>query len=347
MRTTASHVYLQPVVNLRLTRDIGEELTIGGVLLVSSAKLRRIRRRLGLPWRVSEAPDWARLAIEEHETFGVVQVQGLGESALRSAEHQVREACAILRCASWPFAKRSRNNLLRVFGPSDVAYRVLSQRIVVNRQSGQITGTRTEQRRSLMPFELDHFWEDFQRAQGWLWQLTRFLREQSGAEPEWRGAVQRAAALFGESLQEADRPLAFLFNMMALDTVLLGRNDRSREMFPRLDAVLGWSNVGLPTPWFKASDLARLSRRRNELVHDGDSSRLQARDLVLADRLVGNLLSCTCRMAHRWPAREGMIQFTERVSCRRKLGISPYAQEGRLPLRVLNPQYSAAEIRKL
>jgi len=326
---TGSHVYLQPVMNLRLGKEIGEELTIGDVLLVSSAKLRRIRRRIGLPWRVSESPQWLKSAVRDFETFGVVACADSGEAALRRAETQIREACSILRCASWPFAKRSRKNLLHVFGPSNVAYKVLSRQIVIDRTSGRLTGTRTEQRRSLIPFETDHFWRNFQTMHGSLRALARFVDTQPGVDSKWQGAVRRAASSFGESLQEADRALAFLFDMMALDTVLLDEKDRSREMFPRLDAVLGWSNAGLSTPWFQARDLKQLSKRRNELVHDGDSSRLQARDLILADELLANLISCVCRMGHRWRARADMIQFAERVVCRQKLGVRPYAKESR------------------
>ena len=138
-----------------------------------------------------------------------------------------------------------------------------------------------------------------------------------------------------------------MFDMMALDTVLLEKNGRSWKMFPRLDAVLGWSNAGLSTPWFQARDLERLSKRRNELVHDGDSSRLQARDLILVDELLANLLSFICQMGDRWRARADMIQFTERVACRQKLGVQLYAKEGKLPFKVLRPRYSHSEISKL
>ena len=343
---TGSHVYLQPVMNLRLGKEIGEELTIGDVLLVSSAKLRRIRRRIGLPWRVSESPQWLSSAVRDFETFGVTDCAGAGEMMLRRAEAQIREACSILRCASWPFAKRSRKNLLQVFGPSDVAYRVLSRQIVVEKASGNPVGTRIEQRRSLIPFEINHFWHNFQTTHGWLRALSRFV-DTTDIDNKWRGAVRRAASLFGESLQEPDRALAFLMDMMALDTVLLERTDRSREIFQRLDAILGWSNLGLSTPWFQAPDLKRLSDRRNDLVHDGDSSHLQPQDLILVDELLGNLLSFVCNMGYKWRARADMIQFAERVSCRRKLGVPAYAKEGKLPLKVFHPHYSSTEISKL
>lgn len=105
--------------------------------------------------------------------------------------------------------------------------------------------------------------------------------------------------------------------------------------------------MGRATPWFQASDLKRLSDRRNDLVHDGDSSRLQARDLILADELLGNLLSFVCHMGYKWRERADMIQFAERVSCRQKLGIPSYAKEGKLPFKVLRPHYSHSEISKL
>ena len=346
MLYTGSHVYLQPVINLRLGKEIGEELTIGDVLLVSSAKLRRIRRRIGLPWSASESPHWISSAVRDFETFGVTDCSGAGEVMLRHAEAQIREACSILRCVSWPFAKRSRKNLLRVFGPSDVAYRVLSRQIVVEKTSGNPAGTRIEQRRSLIPFEINHFWHNFQTTHGWLRALSRFV-DTTDIDSKWRGAVIRAASLFGESLQEADLALAFLMDMMALDTVLLERNDRSREIFQRLDAILGWSNLELSTPWFQAPDLKRLSDRRNDLVHDGDSSHLQPRDLILVDELLGNLLSFVCHMGHKWRARADMIQFAERVACRQKLGIRLYAKEGKLPFKILRPRYSQSEISKL
>jgi len=347
MSRPTSHIHLQPVLNLRLTKEIGEEVSIGEVLLVSASKLPRIRNRIGYPWRLSEAPRFMKEAVAGHETFAIARIVGAGELARRQAEAQIREACALLRCVSWPFAKRSRRNLLRAFGPADVAYRILSKHVIVNTQNGKLTGTGMEQRRALVPFELDGFWKEFQKSQRWLQMLKRNLHGRPGLDAVWQGAVRRAAVLFGESLNEADRSRAFLFDMMALDTVLLGRNDRSRKMFPRLDSALGWSNAGLTSPWFQGSDLKRLSDRRNELVHDGNSGRLKARDLILADDLLGNLLSCVCRMGNRWERRDDMIQFAERISCRKRLGLRPYSHEGKLPFRIMRPRHTKSEISKL
>ncbi len=342
-----SHIHLQPILNLELRRDISEELTIGDVLFVSSDKLRRIRRRVGLPWRVSDAPHDVQSLLTGVETLGIVVASSSSPEASRLVGVKTREACSILRSVSWPFAKRSRSNLLRVFGPSGVAYRVLVRQVVIEKSTGHLTGTRTEQQRALIPFQIDRNWKGFQKRHGWLKAFIVFLEGGQNVDAKWRSAVRRAAILFGESLQEADRSLAFLFNMMALDTILKEREERSREMFPRLDAILGWSNVGLRKPWFASSDLKRLADRRNELVHEGESPRLSARDLILADELLGNLLLCVCQMGDRWPSRKDMIGFAERVSCRQKLRLKPYEKEGKLPFKVLRPRYTKQEIIRL
>jgi hypothetical protein len=342
-----SHIHLQPILNLRLRKGSGEELSIDDVLFVSHEKLRRVRRRIGLPWRVSDAPRDVKLLLAGVETLGIVATSSSSPDASRIAATKGREACSILRAVSWPFAKRSRSNLLRVFGPSDVAYRVLVRQLVIEKSTGHLTGTRTGQQRALVPFQIDHNWKGFQKRHGWLKALVTFFEGGQRVDAKWRSAVRRAAILFGESLQEADRSLAFLFNMMALDTILREREERSREVFPRLDAILGWSNVGLKKPWFASNDLKRLADRRNELVHEGESPHLSADDLVLADELLGNLLLFVCEMGDRWPSRKEMIRFAERVSCRKKLLLKPYEKEGKLPFKVLRPRYQKAEIIEL
>ena len=343
----SSYLYMQPILNLELSDTVHGELLVDDVLIISSARLTRVRNRVGFPKRISESGNWIREAVDKYHCFGIVTVASSSESALKKAETKIRDACFALRSANWPFQKRSTSNLLRVFGPADVAYGVRSTQLVVNTDTGVLKGSRSMWRRSLLTLRLDTDWHRFQKAHGILKKMNAFFQEGTQIEPEWRNAVRRAAILFGRSLQDADRAFAFLLDMIALDTLLLAKRDRAIEMFPRLDAVLGWSNLGRKKPWFENSDLRRLSLLRNSLVHNGDANGLQAGDLLLADALLGNVLSCVLRMGRKWGSRDSMIEFGNRVSCRVSLGQRPYASEGKLPFKVLLPKHSPAELADL
>jgi len=337
--------YICPIRNLRLSKEIGQELRIENVTFVSKARLPRIRKRLGILQPISQlakpAQDFFRT---DYETYAVLQAKGKPRQIENKLRQQIRDACFILSVGSWPYKKRSKSRYLSAFGLPDMAPKIFEQSCFTGPLAQFCGSYRWMQ--GIMPFTLDSEWKKFQREARVLYNLLETIGPNSPISEQWKTEVRRAAVLLGRSLQTPDRSIAFTLNTIALDVLLLKRGEKADpNLYNRLEAILGWSNVGRTQPWFNKGQVTRLRKLRNELFHEG-KDRITSKDLVLSDKITINLLINICRMRGRWRSKKNLIHFAKQVEARRFLGIAPY--KGLLPpFKVMLPCYLPQELNEI
>lgn len=337
--------FICPIRNLILTKEIGEEVTVEDVIFVSSNKLPRVRKRLGMPVRLSSLGLAFKQVLGKYDTYAVIQTPVGTPARLKSALLQkVEEACCLLRCGSWPFMKRSAKWYLSAFGPPNTSPRTEKHLAFVNRAEKSWTAERGWLL-GLVPFTLDSFWKGFQQKGGFLYDLLAFLSPSSTVEPQWRSQLRQAAILLGNSIQTLDKGIAFLLDMIALDTILLERHEKADpKMFERLEALMGWMNTRLQKPWFTKTVISRLRKTRNKIVHDGNTAGVKIADLLLADELAMNLVMNICLLRKRWPNRLGLLELANKLEACRVLQLSPsVSRRLRPPTRVIQPSYTPKE----
>ena len=345
--------YMCPVQNLVLGKDIAEELAVLDVVFVSSSKARRIRKRLGLPVRVSSLPKFIQDGINAVPTLAVMRTRNEApdklEPRLRKA---VEEACFLIMAGSWPYVVRSKETYLSTFGPPESHSKIMGKSMFICRQKARAAKSvectaSTRWKQGLIPFRLDGNWK---QNQGFFFNLMAVLSPSGKATPDWRQNVRRSAILAGRSLQTLDKGLAFLLDFMALDSLLLCRSESSDPvLFERLELLLGWTRPFNQRPLFTSQDLSTLCKLRHALVHDGDSSGIKAKYLLLSDLLVFNLLSNISRLRDELTSKQHLLEFEKCVEARRTLKMSPYKGEKRITqrLQVVRPRTNPRKIAEL
>jgi hypothetical protein len=131
--------------------------------------------------------------------------------------------------------------------------------------------------------------------------------------------LRRALMLVGRSMNSKDLGKAFLLDMIALELLITRPHERTSDVMPlRLEALLGWIS------FWKAEGydtrIQDLCAKRNNLVHEGDVSRITLSDLKLADDLLQNLFVNVARNIRLFKSREDIIRLAERVQAERLLG---------------------------
>lgn len=346
-------VFICPIHNLVLDKSIGEELLVHDVLFVSPRKARRIRRRLALPVRISALPASTQDRLDKAESLAFLNPPAGTPNRLEpQLRRSVEQACLLLVAGSWPHKVRSPSLYLSAFGPPESFSRVRKESLFVCRHkamgAASVECSQTfEWKMGILPFRIDSDWKDHQE---FFFDLMALLSDRSKVSSEWRLTVHRASTLIGRSLQTLDKGLAFLLDFIALDSLLLESKDPSDPtLFERLNVLLGWTRSPEGIPLFTERDLSRLCRLRHGLVHTGNSSDIHAKDLILADFLVLNLLANLSRLRDMVPGRKELLEFEKRVHARQLLGIKPYRGERRIGrhLRVVRPGVDPREVTEL
>jgi hypothetical protein len=99
-------VFIVPVSGVILTKDVNNEFRIKRVLLVSQEKLPRIRRRLGIPQRISDLKGFAAGFFDAAPTFAVLQDSGKPDELKNKCLRLVKDELSILAVSQLGYSKR-------------------------------------------------------------------------------------------------------------------------------------------------------------------------------------------------------------------------------------------------
>jgi len=232
----------------------------------------------------------------------------------------VQDSLGILAASLWIYRRRDP---LYAFGPLESAAR--GQRIwffqdlqkPLSTSFGAMAWTT-----GLIPLRIDHWWIASEKSHHFLQTANRFTSDPSPVARAWQTAVTRALRLFGEGYLQHNAQQAILADMISLDLLLFESGERQQRQIQLLDASLDWVRTWTPpgARWASAADLKRLLDVRNKLVHEGYCENLTAREVLLADDIVGNLLLLITRNTSEISCKDDLRTFAEQAIARRTLG---------------------------
>lgn len=311
-------VLLAPVENLTLSSHVDRELRVNRVTFVAAERLPYVRRRLGLPHRVSELRDRSealdRYFFDSTSTFAVMRLTGVLGDLESTFLQTVREEIAILG-ASWLGFRRARHAAL----PSFSSERPKGTRSYLFLHDGGKVWTQPNMSLGALGKRTDHHWL---RAceERFFFKLLRILRDEAGVTKSWRNDLHNAAVLIGQSQASKDLPTAFLFNMIALELLLTRQGDVVGDALPeRTEAFLGW--VG---DWKSAGFEKRIRdvyEKRCRFVHQGVRREINPVDVVFSDELISNVLTNLVWHPEIFDSKDAVVEFSEKVRAERLLGI--------------------------
>lgn len=322
MTPKSPHSLYVPIYNLRISDEIGGELRVGDVTFVAAKKLPRIRRRLGIPERISDlrrksaqqnTPDF----FSQAEAYAYLKTRRGERDPLTHEFLRIRQAVFLLASSQFYRERRTRRTF---FGGPEYNSFLEDQYLLV----GEMDHAAVLHWQQLPPFEpytLDKQWQGFFRHH-FFPKLLRIINGQVTLSKDWSYYIRNAALCAAQSHWARTRWDALLYDMIGIETLLTHHGDTFPDaLIERVVPLFGWLTNDDPTRW---KDLiSRLNSLRNKFVHDADVRGVKMQDIVNADMILANLLYNICALPKIFHSKEAIISLAESVKARRVLGMRP------------------------
>lgn len=334
-----------PIFNLIIDKDIGSEIKIERVTYISKDKIPRIRKRLGfaktisqenkiwlmhnLPRIFSEAPSYAFIKFKTSDI----------NKDISGPINKINEAFWLLASSQFYFVNRAA---IRFFGGTE--YRTLNSEHIIY-DCTQKFSIRGFKKINPIPFKLDSYWRQYEKNHFFSY-LLKILNNKNKLKinSDWKNTIRNAAILCGKSIFSKEISQAFLYNMIAIESILgIDPSDKFTPSFiNRYNALFGWLTAEDPTPW--KVDIERIYKLRCNMVHRGDASDLKTKDIAFSDCILFNMLYNICHSIHYFKNKQFIIELTKKIDARRILG---QKIKERPNLRYFHPDVSETNINRI
>lgn len=331
-------VFIAPVRNLRLTEATNFEFEVDKVSFVDAAKLPLRRKKYGLPVPVSKIGKGIK-SIDEvlrgQPTVATLRLTGDVKALKQGFVNIVQDELSILSLSQLGWSRRRRN-----------AFPALSDEQPIGRRSSLLLNSSDAswtQPNELVgrygTLYLSAEWKRFQK-EVFFFPLLEIISGRTKVAPNWKRDIRNAAILAGKSQSISDISQAFLWNMIALETLLTTVNDKYSEELPRrAEAFIGWSKDWQVDNF--ETRIKSLYKKRCVFVHTGNRSDITMGDLLFSDDLLLNVLTNITRHPSIFGSKEKIVTFSEKIQAEQILGI-----KGRVrpkTLRLYRPRYTTED----
>ena len=178
---------------------------------------------------------------------------------------------------------------------------------------------------ALQPNCCEGYWKQ-NAAKKHFFALQKIVDKTNHVQPKWRNSIIRAASLFGKSFLAKHMAEAFMYNMIAIETLLTNQGDKfPSSLIDRLVALFGWMTTDDPKHW--ENSISKLYQLRCSFVHDGIHGEIDGMDLYESDTILSNLLTNICKNTKTIKSKNDIIKLSERVAACQVLGIPPKRRE--------------------
>lgn len=314
---TGTWLYVAPVIGLELTSEVNFEHQVVRATFVASDRVPRRRKRLGFPRPISTLrgnyPAPIERVLNVAPTVVVLKQRGTGREAQDTCVSLAREELALLTLSQLGYARRlnAAAPVISTEGSRSVrAALMLNAKHNVWYQSNQSLGKQ-------LTLRLDGRWLNWQRNFFYT-RLLKILRKEITVTPSWRKDIRNAATMVGFGYASQDVAQAFLWNMIAIETLLARRGERYSEQLPRtVEAFIGWA-----VDWTDYSERLREAYElRSKVVHEGSRDLVEVPDVLFTDELFFNILNNLCWHINIFRSKSDVIDFAERRAAEVLLGI--------------------------
>lgn len=314
-----SWLLVAPVSGLTLTRDIGEEISIDKITFVSKKRLPHVRKRLGFPMTIGELrkKKWTYNFFDGADVYAVANMGGVGCEKEVEFLEAARKELAILSLSQLGYGRRRLNACLSVSSeirPESLEYFMMN----TVKRSWSMKHKLSGRFRTLV---LDERWSRYQKL-SFFYELIDIIKGKGPFSSGWRLDVKNAALLAGQSQSSSDLPHAFLWNMIAIETLLTHSGDSySKELPKRVEAFIGWT-----TNWSLEdyeSKVKEAYRKRCALAHAGRVDELKIEDILFTDLLLVNIFYNVLKHLDLFKTKDELIDFSRKVEAEHILGVKP------------------------
>lgn len=313
-------LFIVPITNILLTKVVDRELKIDRVTFISKGKLPYVRLKYNFPERISEMKKEVKgfkKFIESENTFAILYQSGRPKDIKYKCYRMVLDEISILASSQLGYTPRRFKKTIGISG--EVNTKKFSN-LFFNLSDGDYL-RQFQTTSSLSLFTLHENWKSWQNEM-FFTNLLKILQKNIRVSSNWRKDLKKASILVGKSYLTNDIPVAFLFNMIALEVLLTHKGDKyPDDLLERIEALLGWAGF-----WKENNFKERIERiyyLRSSLVHDWETSDITKKDLLFTDDLIFNLLLNICKFTNIIKSKNDIISFSERVKAEKILEIEP------------------------
>jgi len=313
-----SWVFITPIYNLILRKEVKEELRIDRVTFISARKLLKIKNSLGVDQKVIKElkSKWdINKYFSAHKTFALVRINIEPSKVKTDCFKIVRDELMILATSQLFFQNRSYTGFLGFAGEND--FSTTSHIFLETNKKYLLYGQ--QMTRSPLGLDLDKEWLQYHK-QFFFFRLLKVIRYKKSFSKEWRGELKRAIILVGKSINTSDISSAFLWNMIALEILLTHQGDSYKTDLPkRIEALLGWYHKWDSDDYVE--EIKRVYTLRSAFVHDGNSTYITKKDLLFTDKLLFNVLLNIIKNISYFGSKNSVIEFAKKYEARSYLGL--------------------------
>jgi hypothetical protein len=336
-------LFLAPVRNLNIGKAVGFEFTVNRITFVDASKLARRRKKYGLSHPISEIKKQYKGIIDsffhEEKTFATLRLTGTGKELKQKFIDHINDELSIISLSQLGYSRRAHNT-----SPA------LSEEKKLGRRSSLMFNLTSDT--SFQPNEvvgkigslsLNEDWKQFQKK-SFFYDLIKIISGKTKVAPNWRKDITNAAILAGQSQCGQDIPQCFLWNMIALETLLTQKDDKYSEKLPeRTEAFIGWSNDWSEDKF--EDKIKDIYKKRCLLVHAGERDNIGIADILFSDDLILNVLNNIVKHPEIFGSKRKLIEFSEKVQAEHILGVK--AKVRPKTLRLLRPRYTEEDLKKI
>ena len=139
----------------------------------------------------------------------------------------------------------------------------------------------------------------------------KILQSNFEVKLKWKKTLRRVGILMGKSYCTNEITLSFLYNIIALETLLTDENDKiSKELPKRILDFIGWvfeNNYSFPEK-FK-----ELYRKRCQVVHNGNLDDVTIQDVIDSDWILRNVFYNIIRHINVFNSKSNVIDFSKKL----------------------------------
>jgi len=312
-------VFIAPISGLILTDDIKNEIRIDKITFITAKKLSRVWKRLGLPVStaalIKKSPYVYGNFFSSNDVFAVSTLGGIGLDREQDFLKLVRYEINILSLSHLGYGRRSGNYGISLSEENPRASRNFLMMNFKNTDAvlnDNLVG-------KYLPISLDKRWK-MNAKKRFFDELIKVLRYDKNISDGWRKDILNAALLAGQSQSSVSLPQAFLWNMIAIETLLTRQGDSYSKILPkRVEAFIGWSSDWSIVGYEKK--IRDIYDKRCAFVHAGRTDDLVIDNLLFSDQILVNVLFNILTHLSMFKDKESIIKFSEKVEAEHLLGI--------------------------
>jgi len=312
--TEGKWLFVAPVGNLALTKDVSNEYAINRVTFVTGAKFRRIFPRLKLDKsHLKKGYPLDKMLVPE-QSFAYVHHSGKPSEIKRTCFQLIRDELDILAASQLYYRRRMSMSRLGLVGEFKGG---INKHAFLNKNNhAHVVGSGLAD--CPLPLTLDKHWKWYHKKFFFL-KFLKILQGHVPVKPQWAADIARSVMLIGKSVNSHDVGSAFLWNMVALEMLLARQGDKYSDVIPRrIESLLGWMGYWKTADFHKRID--DVYSLRCKVVHDGRLELVEAKDLLFTEDLLMNVLVNLLRHPKLFQKKEDVINFAELVSAEHLLG---------------------------